>query len=270
MKSNQKLVFSHRKMRALLASSALILFIALHLYLGASSVQNTQVSTFVGVFEIYFNSLLRLVFPMLVTLLAATTLQSQLANNFVAFTRSRQSLRSYFLISLRRAMLKNVLFFTALGASTSIAITCYELGAHPGLVDPKPFGFTKQDALIHVSTQNPLGWAANSGAIVFGVVLTAWLVMASIVLTLFSFTVVLFIRHRVALLVPFAFYIVETLVFQSNSMPKYGLFASMPTPISMQSFTMYEAVIPMVAIVAFSALAIAYKIRLAKNSGEFS
>jgi len=270
MKSNQKLVFSHRKVRVFVAGSALVLFIAIHLYLGASSIQNTKVSTFVGVFEIYFNSLLRLVFPILVTLLAATTLQSQLSSNFIAFTRSRQSLHSYFLASLRRAIMNNFMFFITLGTCTVIGVCCFELGAHPGLVDPKPFGLTNQEALLQVYTQNPLGWAASGGAVAYGMALTAWLVISSIVLTLFSFAVLLFTRHRAALLAPFAFYIVETLVFQLNSSPKYGLFASMPTPISMQSFSLFEAAIPLVTIAFISGLAIQFKIRAAKNSGEFS
>lgn len=257
-------------LRVVIFCATLMLFTCAHLYLGTQQVLHTQVSTFVGVYETYYNTVLRLVFPIICTLIAVFEMQSQVSENFVASTRSRQALSRYFSMGLRKAIVRNAVYFSILGSMTVLAVNYVAPRVEPNLINPNAFGFTPTTALLEVEKQNPLGFTAAWGSLAYGLSITFWLVASSSVMSILAFAAVIITKHRVALLLPMAFYVVETAVTQLNGLPKLGLFSVMPTPASMQQFGFFEAFLPLAVLAIIGSIFITFKVRESFNTGEFS
>jgi hypothetical protein len=197
-------------------------------------------------------------------------LRNQIAENFIQQTRARTSLAKHLLGLVKRGVAANAIYFAVFGLATTIAATFVAPAMNPSILQPSAFGLSPNHALKLIEVQNPLGFAAAFGGVGFGIASTAWLVCSSIVFSLVAFACVLVTRRRVAILIPLAIYIGESLITQLLRAPKLSFLLLMPTPASMGSLDFVAAVFPGFAVSALSCITIWLVIRYAPKYGWFA
>ncbi|MEO0025118.1 MAG: hypothetical protein RL196_1559 [Actinomycetota bacterium] len=244
--------------------------LALHLYLGTENTANSAYSTLAGVFGEYMNGLIRLVFPFIVTLLAAMPLRNQTSENFIHQTRGRTSLARHLLGLVKDGVAANAIYFTVFGLATTAAATFVVPALNPEVLQPTSYGLTAENALKLIAQQNPLGFAAAFGGIAFGIASTAWMVCSSTVFSLLAFACVLVTRRRAAILIPLGIYIGESVITQVLNAPKLSFLLLMPTPSSMGSFDFVTAALPGFVASILSCATIWLVIRYAPKYGWFA
>jgi hypothetical protein len=256
--------------RQMLINGALVGFIVLHVYLGTRGTANSAYSTEAGVFGEYMNGVIRLVFPLLVLLLAGVPLHDQVVGNFIAFTRGRAKLNSYIVHLACQAMTRTFVYFVIVGLVTTLAATYLAPALQPGLVQPATYGLTPDQAIQQQMQMNPLAFALLGGPLVYGLTCTLWMMIGSGVLVLATLASIMTLRPRLSLLVPLAFFIGESVLAQLLGAPQVSLLLVLPSPSNLQSFPFGVAIIPLLAIAVISLALILWAIRSTYKSGRFS
>lgn len=241
--------------------------VVLSLYFGTQSTLRSQYSSEIGVFGEYMNGAIRLLFPVIVTVLAAVPLQDQLRDNFIAFTRTRQSFGRYLFRVTGAGIVRNSIYFGLLGVLTTVAVAFVVPFLNPRAVDRAGYGLSEQQ----LYGQNPLGGLLTFGPVAFGLGATAWMVASAATFSLLAIASVLLIRSRaIALITPAALYILESILFQVLSLPGLSLILAAPTPSSLQRYPLVVAVSPLAAVAIVAMALIAVAVWRSRRSGAYA
>ena len=202
---------------------------------------------------------------------AAVPLQDQLTENFIAFTRNRRRLSVHVARLISRGILRNAIYFGVLGLLTTFAAAYLAPTLQPGLINPHEYGLTADGVIRQQIEQNPLGFSIVWGPVSYGLLSTAWMVVGAAMFSLAAAAAALTVKRRVlALLAPLAFYILESVVAQVVAAPQWSLLLELPTPSNQQSFPLFAAATPIVAVGVASTVMILVALRRSRSSGQFS
>jgi hypothetical protein len=220
------------------------LVICAELAIGISSLGSATYRSPAHVFSELMNGPLRLLFPVIVALVVGTDLSAELSDRYVAFTRSRQSIRDHLWAGFWRSTFRAVLGFGVAVFTIAIVAFVFVPSIWPQLIDPTGYG-TKLDsgsATAFDYDTAPLTQLTKFGWLPFAFASAIWLSFQVFVFSLITFcSVVLITKPIFALSVPFLVYIFQSAIFQVLGLPGQSFLISTLYPTGLGHFDIVGA-----------------------------
>lgn len=208
-----------------------------------------------GVFSIFMGSPLQLVLPLVAVAIGCSVLYEDLGTRYVANLRTRMSLESYLSRTFARAVL--LPFVCMGGAVIVIGIVCFAVWPAMGnpYIDPSLYhldpGTPAGPDLARFTYSEPMAagwpWYLVTYAALFGLACAAFSALGAAALLLVA-------RRVVAVLLPWAIYLAETVLSALLGAPHTGLMYAI-VPFGLQAVPALEGALPiLVLVVAVGAL----------------
>lgn len=226
------------------------LMIIINIYSAFSAVTKTEYRSTEQVFDDFMGGPLRLLFPVVVALIAASATAAQLTNRHIASTRTRMPIRR--LIVRRFSTVTGGVFvlFFLFGMLSFFCAFVIVPALFPSSINPGSYGLHSSASVLADAVKGaPLTGLLSWGPLAFGVGASAWLGLNAAVFAAVALVCVFIIRQPIiAFLVPFAIYLFESVALQVLGFPGSSFLISAVYPSGLQSYPLAPALIPTLAL----------------------
>ncbi|MCZ2404403.1 hypothetical protein IV498_14760 [Paenarthrobacter sp. Z7-10] len=223
-------------------------------------------------FEDFMNGPLRILFPLVVALLAGSRTAAELSNRFVVNTRTRVSIRRRIAGRFMVTMLSMFVLFTVMGLINALVAFVVIPATVPESINPAQYGLgspasVQADAMLHA----PLAALLDYGRVVFALGASAWLGFNAAVFAAVTLIAVYVIsRPVIALMVPFGLYVLESIVFQTIQLPGLSFLLSAVYPAGLQNYDPVQAFSPTLVLAFLTVAAMALVIMTSRRNPRLS
>jgi hypothetical protein len=254
-----------KSVSAALFVAAVIL--VLTLWSGVTSITSSQVSSFAGLYGQFANGPTRLLLPIAASLLGGWQVAAELHDRWIVSSRTRRSIRAHLANRALVGICASALAFFIVGLAWFVVAEYIAPAAWPNAVDPSGFGPSEAAVQAAVQASDPLARLLSVGHWAFGLAAAAWLAVNGAVFAAVAFVSALLIRRRVvALMIPVALYLGQSIVFQIAGQSQYSFLVTAVYPTGLQHLSIAAASAATV-VLAVSAVAVA-TVLIARSSTD--
>jgi len=219
-----------------------VVILGLTLWSGATSIASSQVSSFAGLYGQFANGPTRLLLPIAASLLGGWQVAAELHDRWIVSSRTRRSIRTHLAHRALSGIGAAALAFFIVGIVWFVVAEYVAPSAWPHAVDPSGFGRSTAEVQTAVQASDPLARFLSSGHWVFGMAAASWLAINGAVFAALAFVSVLLIRRRViALMVPVALYLGQSVVAQIAGQSQYSFLVTAVYPTGLQHLPIVAA-----------------------------
>lgn len=232
-----------------------LVVICIPLYFGVTQARTSVLRDELDLFAAMITNPVVLVFPVIITILTARGLASELKSRYLAYTRTRMDVRERLVVKLlaASAVAFGLLFTYCLLAFVAAfyLLPAMELTAF----DPVLYGLSAETVV-----EDSYGRATYTsflvlGPITYGVLYSAWVGLSAAVFAALGLAALLLVRNRIlAFAVPWLVYIGQTIVFALLDLPNLGLLYSI-FPFGLTPVSTLAGVAPVVILALLVACA---------------
>lgn len=253
----------------IIAIAALLVW---HLWAGLSAMPRTLFRSAEDMVDTMFVGAGTLFIPVAAALISGARLTAELDHRFIASTRARTPIRAYLLRHILVACATTAILFFAFGAVITAVGYWIAPSLFPEMIDPHGYGLSSADAVrADAVLTHPLSQALDFGPFVYVLAVGGWLAASGVTFALVTLVSVLTLsRPAIALTVPLALYLVQSVILQVLDRPAYSFMIAMPYPSGLQEFPLSAAIIPVAITVALSIIALVGLLLRAPKNPRFS
>ncbi len=237
-----KIMWRHSVARSVIVG---FLVIVPSLVMGWQEVTSSVVWSPMGVYLELMNGPVRLLFPVIVTMISVPTLSQELRFRYVTYIRSRNGMRLHLAKRLFVGAVSSFAVFAIFaGLAFGVAYGVTPLLA-PSAIDPASYGLHNPAQVIAADTNiAPLNALRSSSFLLFAAASIAWPAMYAFMFSLFAMCAVIMVEASVlALLVPLAAYLGESVLTQIIGLPAASFLVSALYPAGLNSYSLEESAV---------------------------
>lgn len=244
-----------------------LLLVGVSLTSGFTSVQGTSYWSAAQVFEDFMNSSIRMLFPIVVALLAGADIAPELSYRYIVNTRARQDVRRRLAGLFAAAVTRTFIVFALVTLVNAIMAFVVVPAVWPHAIDPRGYDLMTP-AAVHASDTAiaPLTAMDNAGWVMFAVAAACWAGWNAAVFGLLTLIcVVLAPRVVLALLIPMGLYQAESIIFMFLGIPGSAFLISALYPAGLQHYSLLQAAVPTLILTVIVSSAAVVLIRRAPS-----
>lgn len=253
-------------------AAAVILVVAANTYLGFQAVGHSVYRSSAQVFEEFMNGPIRLLFPIIVTLVAGSQVARQLSSRWVASTRTRMDIRRRVASEFLTVTAGIFVVFFLVGLLNAFAAFIIVPATMPDAIDPGSYGLHSQAAVLaDAGAHAPFATLLATSTALFVAASSAWVGLNGAVFAALTLVAVYLIpKPLVALLIPLAVYLFESVLFQLFGLPGASFLLSAVFPSGLQTYDLTEAIAPTAVLGLLCIGAAVMLIRTARSNPRLS
>lgn len=262
----------HRLPRLPVGAVGFLLICALGLVVGFGEVSTSGYRSWVQVFHEFTNGPDRVIFPVIVSLVAGVPLANELSNRFIVNTRTREDLRKHLGRLAFRGIAKAGFGFATLLMVYAVAAFAVSPNLFPGAVDPEAYGLEAASGAYAIdATDGAFANLANYGWPVLAIFSALWAgANAAIFAGVAVVSLLLIDKTIVALSIPFALYLFESVVTQILDLPGMSFLITAIHPVGLQEFDLAQVFAPTILLGLSTWVTLTVLIAQAPHNPRFS
>lgn len=224
------------------------------------------------IFQDFMNSSMRLLFPVAVALLAGWKVSREVAQRFLANTRTRADIRRTVTRRLVEGATKAFVVFAVIAVISGICAFVIAPAVRPEAIDPAGYNLmSAADVRAADAATAPLSPLLNWGVPVFLAGAAVWSGLHAAVFGALTVMAVLILRRpAIALLAPLAIYLLESATLQFMGLPGPSFLLSAVYPSGLTHYDLAQAVIPIALLGIATAVVAAILVARSPTASRFS
>lgn len=252
--------------------TAVLLMVAVNTFVGFQAVGHSVYRSSAQVFEEFMNGPIRLLFPIVVTLAAGSQVARQLSSRWVASTRTRMDIRRRVASDFVTAAAGIFVVFSMVGLLNALAAFVIVPATMPEAIDPGSYGLHSHAAVLaDAAAHAPFAGLLATSTPLFVAVSSIWLGLNGAVFAALTLVAVYLVpKPLVALLVPLAVYLFESVIFQIFGLPGASFLLSAVFPSGLQTYDVIEAIAPTAILGLLCAATALVLVRTARSNPRLS